>query len=349
MSSRLRIAQLAPLYESVPPHGYGGTERVVSYLTEELFRRGHEVTLFASGDSATSACLVPCAPRALRLDPSRPDELVPHLLMIERVYQRALAFDVIHAHLDHLSYPVARRCRVPSLSTLHGRLDLPHLPPIYREFEEQRVVSISNSQRRPLPWLRWAGTVYHGLPKDLYEFHETSDDYLAFVGRISPEKRVDRAIEIAVRTGRTLRIAGKIDKVDRDYYRECVRPLMEHPLVEYVGEIDDREKNEFLGGAAALLFPIDWPEPFGLIMIESLACGTPVVGWRHGSVPEVLSHGETGFVCDNLDDAVRAIHDIDRIDRHLCRKIFDERFTAARMAEDYLVIYRGLLDARSAI
>lgn len=347
MSPRLRIAQLAPLYESVPPRGYGGTERIVSYLTEELAGRGHDVTLFASGDSQTRAKLVPCAPRALRLDPSRPDELVPHLLMIERAYRSAITFDVIHAHLDHLPYSVARRSRIPSLTTLHGRLDLPHLPPIYREFEEQRVVSISDSQRRPLPWLRWAGTVYHGLPRHLYEFHETADDYLAFVGRISPEKRVDRAIEIAVRTGRTLRIAAKIDKADRDYYRERIRPLMRHSLVDYVGELDDRDKNEFLGHAAALLFPIDWPEPFGLIMIEALACGTPIVAWNLASVPEIVSHGETGFICGNISDAVQAVRGIDRIDRHACRKAFEERFTAARMAEEYLAIYRGLLDAHS--
>lgn len=340
----MRIAQLAPLYESVPPRGYGGTERVVSYLTEELVRAGHDVTLFASGDSKTTARHVPCAPRALRLDPNRPDELAPHLLAIEAAYAREGDFDLVHSHLDHLPYLVARRSATPTLTTLHGRLDLPHLGPIYREFGEQAVVSISDSQRRPLPWVRWAGTVHHGLPEDLYRFHPEAGDYLAFVGRLSVEKRVDRAVEIAIRTGRPLRIAAKIDPADEAYFREVVRPLLAHPLVEYVGEIDDSEKNAFLGGAAALLFPIDWPEPFGLVMIEALACGTPVIAWCHGSVAEVIGHGDTGWLCEDIADGVRAVDSLDRIRRARCRAVFEERFTAARMAHDYVEIYEALVE-----
>jgi glycosyltransferase involved in cell wall biosynthesis len=342
----MRIAQLAPLYESVPPRGYGGTERVVAYLTEELVRAGHEVTLFATADSHTEAVLVPCAPRALRLDPSGPDDLSAHLLEIEAAYGAAGGFDIIHAHLDHLPYPVARRTAVPTLTTLHGRLDLPHLAAVYAEFREQHVVSISASQRRPLPWLRWLGTVHHGLPRDLYRFRPKSDDYLAFVGRLSIEKRVDRAIEIAVRTGRRLRIAAKVDPSDVHYFDETVRPLLAHPLVEFVGELDDAGKDAFLGEAAALLFPIDWPEPFGLVMIEALACGAPVIAWRHGSVEEVIDHGKTGFVCTDVADAVQAVRELDRIDRARCRAEFEERFTADRMARDYVALYAQLCEAR---
>lgn len=338
----MKIAQLAPLYESVPPRGYGGTERVVSYLSEELVRTGHEVTLFASGDSQTRAQLVSCAPRALRLDPCQLDDLALHLLEIEAAYKRADEFDVVHAHLDHLSYPVARRTLTPTLTTLHGRLDLPHLVPVYEEFREQRVVSISASQRRPLPWLSWAGTVHHGLPRDLYRFHAEPDDHLVFVGRLSIEKRVDRAIEIAIRANRRLRIAAKIDPSDERYYQETIRPLLSHPLVEYVGELDDHDKDEFLGQAAALLFPIDWPEPFGLVMIEALACGTPVIAWRHGSVGEVITHGKTGWLCEDVADGVRAVHQLGRIDRRRCRAVFEQRFTAERMARDYVAIFEQL-------
>jgi glycosyltransferase involved in cell wall biosynthesis len=342
----LQIAQLAPLYESVPPFGYGGTERVVSYLTEELVAAGHTVTLFASADSRTRARLVGCAPRALRTDPSRPDELASHLLEIETAYRSMRDFDIVHSHLDHLPYPVARRSPVPTLTTLHGRLDLPHLIPIYEEFREQSVVSISASQRRPLPWLQWAGTVHHGLPRDLYKFHADSDDALAFVGRLSVEKRVDRAIEIAIRSKRRIRIAAKIDPADERYYHETIRPLMSHPLVEFVGELDDAGKDAFLGEASALLFPIDWPEPFGLVMIEALACGTPVIAWRHGSVAEVVKHGETGWLCDDVADGVRAVRDLRSIDRRRGRAEFEQRFTAERMARDYIEVYERILDAR---
>jgi glycosyltransferase involved in cell wall biosynthesis len=335
----VRIAQLAPLFERVPPRRYGGTERVVSYLTEELVALGHEVTLFASGDSDTTARLTPCAPQALRLGARALDPTAMHLLQAEEALRHAPEFDLIHNHLDHLFYPFARRCEVPVLTTLHGRLDLEWLERVYAEYGEQPVVSISDAQREPLPHLTWAGTVHHGLPRNLYAYHPRGGDYLAFVGRISPEKRVDRAVEIALRSGRRLRIAAKIDPADAAYFRDCIRPLFEHPEVEYVGELGDRDKDAFLGGAAALIFPIDWPEPFGLAMIEALACGTPVIAWRHGSVPEVVDHGVTGFLCDDVASAVRAVAALDRIDRRACRRAFETRFTSERMARDYLALY----------
>ena len=338
----MRIAQISPLYESVPPHGYGGTERVVSWLTEALAADGHELVLFASGDSRTAAQLVPCAPRALRLDPNAHEPIATHLLMLEQVFQRAGDFDVIHAHVDYLAFPFARRSETPVVTTLHGRLDLPVLQPLFREYREQRVISISNDQRKPLPHARWQATIHHGLPPDLFHFHDEPDDYLAFLGRISPEKRVDRAIEIAVRAGRRLRIAAKIDAADRKYYETEIRHLFEHPLVEYVGELGETEKNEFLGQAAAVLFPIDWPEPFGLIMIESLACGTPLIAWPHGSVPEVIDEGVTGFLCRDVDAAARAVEDLPKLSRGRCREVFEERFTAERMAREYAAVYQRL-------
>jgi glycosyltransferase involved in cell wall biosynthesis len=339
----LRIAQVSPLYESVPPRGYGGTERVVSYLTEELAAMGHEVTLFASGDSYTKARLETCAPRALRADPSASQPIATHLVALERVFGMASSFDVVHAHVDYLAFPFARRLALPMLSTLHGRLDLESLVELYHEYREQWVISVSDAQRRPLPWLRWLGTVHHGLPRGLYDFRPVADGYLAFVGRISPEKRVDRAIEIARRTDLPLRIAAKVDPVDAEYFRAVVRPLLDHPLIEFLGEVDDRGKNELLGGARALLFPIDWPEPFGLIMIEALACGTPVIAWQHGSVSEVIEHGVSGFVCEDVGAAVRAVRALDRIERASCRRVFEERFTADRMARDYLALYARLV------
>jgi glycosyltransferase involved in cell wall biosynthesis len=338
----MRIAQISPLFESVPPQGYGGTERVVSYLTEELVAQGHDVTLFASGDSITRARLVDTVPCALRQACST-DPFAHHLVMLERAFARADEFDVIHAHVDHLAYPFARRCRVPVLTTLHGRLDLESLAPLYAEYGEQWVVSISDDQRTPLPHARWAGTVHHGLPLDLYRFQPEAGEYLAFVGRISPEKRVDRAIEIARRSGRRLRIAAKIDPADELYYREQIRPLMDDPLVEFVGELDDRRKNDFIGGADAVLFPIDWPEPFGLIMIEALACGTPVIAWPHGSVREVLRHGVDGFICDDVGAAVRAVRALRKLDRGACRRSFEERFSVERMAEGYLKLYAEVI------
>jgi glycosyltransferase involved in cell wall biosynthesis len=344
----MRIAQVAPLFETVPPHGYGGTERVVAYLTDELVRQGHDVTLFASGDSNTLAKLVPCAPRALRTDPECADPFALHVVMAERVYRQADAFDAIHVHIDYLAYSLAHRSPTPTVATLHGRLDLPQLPLVYDEFPDQNVVSISHAQRAPLPWLNWAGTVHHGVPRTLYGLHPGRGGYLAFVGRISPEKRVDRAIEIAERVGMELRIAAKVDKVDRDYYRDRIAPLVSgNPRVSLEPEIDDEAKDDFLGGAYATLFPIDWPEPFGLIMIESMACGTPVIAWPCGSVPEVIVDGVNGFVCSSIPQAVAAVEKVATLDRAECRRDFERRFTAERMTRDYLRIYDGLCRTES--
>jgi len=340
----MKIAQVSPLFESVPPKLYGGTERVVSYLTEELVRLGHEVTLFASGDSITGAELVPCVPRALRLDDAVRDPWSHHILQLERVRQRAAEFDIIHYHVDYLHFPALRGAAHKTVTTLHGRLDLPDLVPVYREFDDMPVVSISNAQRAPLPFANWVGTVYHGLPANLCRYTETPQgDYFAFLGRISPEKRVDRAIEIARRAGVRLRIAAKVDAADRTYYRERIEPLLRQPGIEYIGEIGEHEKSEFLGNARALLFPIDWPEPFGLVMIEAMSCGTPVIAWPCGSVPEVMEHGTSGYVVSSIEEAVEAVGKIDQLPRRKVREYFERRFSARRMAEDYLRIYRRLL------
>ena len=338
----MRIAQVAPLAESVPPRLYGGTERVVSVLTEELVRLGHDVTPYASGDSQTSARLISPWPRALRLDSDVRDALAPHILMLEYVIQQSHEFDVIHFHVSQFHFPSARRLAVGHVTTLHGRLDIPELVPLFHEFHDLPVVSISNAQRTPLPDAGWVATVPHGLPLDLLRFHRGPGEYLAFLGRISPEKRVDRAIAIATRCGMPLRIAAKVDPADRDYFEREIRQLLDHPLVEYVGEISEAQKDEFLGNAAALLFPIDWPEPFGLVMIESLACGTPVVAFRGGSVAEVIDHGVTGFVVDSLEEAVGATCNIQTIDRARCRAVFEKRFNVTRMANDYLGVYTQL-------
>lgn len=340
----MRIAQVAPLIERVPPRAYGGTERVVSYLTEALVAQGHEVTLFASGDSQTRARLVPITPGSLRADALHADWLQPHLVMVDQVFERAAAFDVLHWHIDALHYPLARRAAVPSVTTLHGRLDLPGLATLHRHFADHPVVSISQAQRRPLPQARWCATVPHGLPHDLYRFGARPEDCFAFVGRISPEKRVDRAIEIAIACHTPLVIAAKVDAADRDYFEREIAPRLDHPLVRYVGEVDDHEKGALLGRAKALLFPIDWPEPFGLVMIEAFACGTPVIAWRRGSVPEVLDDGVTGFVVDDLAQAVQAARRIGTIDRHRCRAEFERRFTVERMAARYVDVYRALVD-----
>lgn len=339
----MKIAQVAPLFESVPPQGYGGTERVVSCLTEELVRQGHQVTLFASGDSVTKARLCAPCPRSLRRDASCVEPNAYHTLMLERVYQEASAFDLVHFHTDSLHLPLSRRLRAPVVYTLHGRLDLPELAPLFQEFREIPYVSISNAQREPLPWVNWQATVYHGLARSTYTFRERPGDYLAFVGRISPEKQVDHAIEIARRAGLPLRIAAKVDPRDAAYY-DCVAKLWLHdPMVEFLGEIGGREKDALLGNARALLFPIDWPEPFGLVMIEALACGTPVVAYRRGSVPEVLEHGRTGFIVDGIDEAVAAVARIGEIDRRQCRSAFEQRFSARRMVNDYLSVYQSLV------
>jgi len=339
----MRIAQVAPLIESVPPKLYGGTERVVAYLTEALIDMGHEVTLFASGDSNTRARLVSTCPRALRLDPAVRDPLPHTLLLIERVRQMADEFDILHFHVDLLHFPTFRGYKHRSVTTLHGRLDLPDLLPFAREFDDMPVVSISDAQRTPLPFMNWVATVPHGLPKDLLTFQPKPEGYLAFLGRISPEKGPERAIRIARRAGLPLKIAAKVDRADQAYYETVVRPMLRQPGIEFLGEIREAEKSEFLGNAVALLFPVDWPEPFGLVMIEAMACGTPVIAFRRGSVPEVLDDGVTGLIVDDEAQAVRAIEHAQRLDRRAIRAVFERRFTAERMAADYVSVYRRLL------
>ncbi|MGH7581806.1 MAG: glycosyltransferase family 4 protein [Gemmatimonadales bacterium] len=340
----MRIAQVGPLYESVPPKLYGGTERVVAALTDALVAMGHDVTLFASGDSVTTARLVPCAPQSLRLDPACIDQLAHHIVMLERVSELADRFDLIHYHIDYLHFPLSRRLGVPHVTTLHGRLDIPDLVPLYREFREMPVVSISDAQRAPLPWLNWQGTVYHGLPVSKLHLHETPGRYLAFIGRISPEKGIDQAIGMARRSGVPLKIAAKIDKVDQAYFDATIRPLIDGTSVELIGEITDREKDDFLGNALALAFLIDWPEPFGLAMIEAMACGTPVIAFRCGSVGEVIADGVTGIIVDTDDEAVAAVARAPELDRRACRAEFERRFDARRMADEYLTIYRSLAE-----
>lgn len=338
----MRIAQVAPLIESVPPRAYGGTERVVHYLTEALVELGHQVTLFASGDSRTSGRLVPIVDRALRLHPARPDPVIWHTIMVDRVRELAATFDVIHFHVDTVHLPASAQWGTPSLTTLHGRLDIPDLAPLFRRFQRHPLVSISESQRTPLPWANWLGTVHHGLPRDLYTFHPQAQDYFAFVGRISPEKRCDRAIEIAVACGVPLRIAAKVDPADRRYYEEKIEPLLDHPLVTFIGEVGDAEKDALVGNARALLMPIDWPEPFGLVVIEALACGTPVIAYGHGAIPELVDHGRTGFVVHDQQQAIEAARQVHRIDRRHCREVFERRFCAPVMARQYLALYRRL-------
>jgi glycosyltransferase involved in cell wall biosynthesis len=340
----VKIAQVSPLYESVPPKYYGGTERIVSYLTEELVRKGHDVTLFASGDSVTRARLVSPRDRSLRLDPDSRDPVAQHILLMEMVAQQAERFDVVHVHLDYLHFPLLRRMRVPHVTTQHGRLDLPDLTPLYREFRDMPLVSISDAQRAPLSWANWIATVYHGLPPDLYPFQPNPGRYLAFLGRISPEKRCDRAIRIAREVGMELRIAAKVDAPDQAYFDEVIRPLLGQPGIEFVGEIGDDQKGEFLGNAAALLFPIDWPEPFGLVMIEAMACGTPVVACSRGSVPEVLREGVTGFLGETAEELAEAVGRIGDLDRREVRRTFETCFSESRMAEDYLAVYGRVLD-----
>ena len=343
----MKIAQLSPLWESVPPQLYGGTERIVSYLTEELVRQGHEVTLFASGDSKTAARLEACCPRALRLhETGLINRDAPIILMQERALGAASgAYDVIHSHLDFLSFPMSRRAHAPVVTTLHGRLDLPELQPIFDEYADMPVVSISNAQRKPLPQANWTGTVYHGIPKNLYSLHDRPGSYLAFLGRISPEKCPDQAIEVAKRVGMPLRIAAKVDPADHEYFKQKIECLLDHPLIEYVGEINDAEKNDFLGEAAALLCPYDWPEPFGLVLIEAMACGTPVLAYRRGSIPEIIDHGVTGYICDNMSEMAQAVAGLRLIDRNRCREIFEKRFTVERMVNDYLALYERMATA----
>src|SRR5580692_3745474 len=344
----MKIAQIATLIESVPPRLYGGTERIVSYLTEELVRLGHDVTLFASGDSITTAELAPCCTRALRLDPTVRD-IVPHfMLMIDKVRERAEEFDTIHFHIDFFHFPLFRSLAARTLTTLHGRQDLADLKPFYARFGEMPLISISYDQRKSLPHANFVATIPHGIPADLHRPSFERGRYLAFLGWISPEKRPDRAIRIARAAGIPLKIAAKVDRVDEEYFRDEILPLIDGPGVEFIGEINEREKTQFLGEAAALLFPVDWPEPFGLVMIEAMACGTPVLAFRCGSIPEVIDVGVTGNVVESEEEAVTALSEILSYDRSAVRRRFDERFTATRMAEDYVSTYRQLLSTRAS-
>ena len=342
----MKIAQVAPLAESVPPKTYGGTERIVSYLTEELVRQGHEVTLFASGDSKTRARLHATVATALRLTPSIKDPWLYAALQLDQVRARAEEFDVLHFHCDYLHLPVMRALGLGNtVTTMHGRLDLDGYPALFDTFCDAALVSISDQQRRPLSACNWVGTVHHGLPSDVCRFEpRPRGDYLAFLGRISPEKRVDRAIEIAGRAGMKLKVAAKVDAADQLYFRQSIEPLLTQPHVEFVGEIGEREKGDFLGQARALLFPIDWPEPFGLVMIEAMSCGTPCVAWRAGSVPEIISEGTNGFIVDSIDAAVAAVHRASELDRHGVRAEFQQHFSAERMTRDYLAIYRRVAE-----
>ena len=344
----MRIAQISPLTEAVPPKLYGGTERIVAYLTDELVAMGHEVSLFASGDSETAAILEPGYPQALRLDPMVRDHVAPLMAMLERVARRAHEFDILHVHCDYLAYPALQRAGTPFLATLHGRLDLPELKLIYRVFDVP-VVSISDAQREPLPEANYIRTVPHGLPEQLLQPGSGAGGYLAFLGRISPEKAPDRAIRIAQMAGMELKIAAKVDRVDVDYFKAEIEPLLAQPHVEFIGEIAEHEKSEFLGNAAGLLFPIAWREPFGLAMIEAMACGTPVVAIRNGSVPEVIDEGVTGFIVDDEPEAAAAAQRLVELDRGSIRGVFEERFTARRMAQDYLDIYEFLIADRGAL
>ena len=343
----MRIAQVAPLTEAVPPKLYGGTERVVHWLTEELVALGHDVTLFASGDSQTSARLDATWPKALRLDGAVRDPNALHMVMLERVRRKCddEEFDFLNFHLDYYPFSLFSRQPTPFLTTLHGRLDLPEHQPVFNTFSSIPVISISNAQRRPVPQARWLRTIYHGLPEKLLTPRPIKPGYLAVLGRIAPEKGVDRAIKIAVRCGIPIKIAAKVDRADQDYYDEFIRPMMDHPLVEYVGEISDREKPDFLSGAIGLLLPIDWPEPFGLVMIEAMACGTPVIAYNRGSVAEIVEDGRTGFIVEDEISAVAAVDRLTSLDRAIVRREFEARFTARRMALDYLDAYRELIEA----
>lgn len=339
----MKIAQVAPLYESVPPKLYGGTERIVSFLTEELIRRGHEVTLFATGDSVTKAKLVACVPEALRLNVKCEDNLAPHIVQLQEVMERSGEFDIIHFHTDYLSFPFTQFLDVPHLTTLHGKLTMPELQMIYNTFHYEPVACISHSQSRPLPQANFVGCVHHGLPVDLLKKGNGSEKYFAFLGRISPEKGCDRAIEIAIAANTPIKIAAKIDKADRDYFEREIKHLFDHPLVNYIGEINEKQKQEFLGNALALLFPINWPEPFGLVTIEAMACGTPVLAWNCGSVPEIIEEGRSGFIVDSMEAAIDAARKISSLDRSVVRHCFEQRFTVKRMTEQYLELYKKLI------
>lgn len=340
----LKIAQIAPLYESLPPKLYGGTERVVHYLTEELVNQGHKVTLFASGDSKTKAKLVAPVNEGLRLKKDCQDPLAYHIVEMQEVINRCSDFDILHFHTDYLHFPFSNQLGVPVITTLHGRLDMKELQSVYRAFPYQKLVSISDNQRLPLPHANFIKTIYHGLPIGTHRQGKGEGGYLAFLGRISPEKGVERAIEIALATNTKLKIAAKIDKADAEYFQNKIKALFNHPLIDFIGEINETQKTEFLGNAKALLFPINWPEPFGLVMIEAMACGTPVIAFSKGSVPEILEDGHTGFITHNTIEAIRAVAKVDSLSRTRIRKAFETRFTAARMASDYVALYNALLD-----
>ncbi|MDH6590173.1 glycosyltransferase involved in cell wall biosynthesis [Variovorax sp. TBS-050B] len=341
----MKIAQIAPLYEAVPPRLYGGTERVVAHLANALVDQGHEVTLFASADTQTRARLAPMRAQALRLDPAPlKSDLASHLSMLHEVRRRAHEFDVLHFHVDLLHFPFFEDMAERTLTTLHGRLDIADLPGAYTRWNRYPLISISKHQRRPLPFANWLATIPHGLDEAPYAFAPEPGGYLAFLGRISPEKRPDRAIEIATRAGLPIRIAAKVDAADARYFEQKIRPMLDHPLVEFIGEIGDADKAAFLGGARALLFPIDWPEPFGLVMIEAMACGTPVIGWRCGSVPEVIEHGVSGLIVEDEAQAVESVHAIGRLDRRAVRRAFEARFSAQAMASAYVEQYRRIVD-----
>lgn len=339
----MKIAQVAPLQESVPPKAYGGTERVVHYLTEALVHQGHDVTLFASADSRTSARLQAIVPAALRLSSEKRDPLPWQMMQLAQVSRVAENFDIIHFHTDFLHFPLWRKMRTPHVTTLHGRLDLPDLKPLFTEFRDMPVISIADHQRDPLPMAHWTDTVYNGIPVDLYDYQAEAGDYLAFLGRISPEKGAEAAIEIALRADMPLKMAAKVDVVDREYFEARIRPRLNHPLIEYIGEVDEQGKNELLGGAKALIFPIAWPEPFGLVMIEAMACGTPVIAYRRGSVAEVMKDGVTGYIVESEEQAVSAIDRIDRIDRGICRSYFEHNFSSDLMARNYVNVYQKLI------
>ncbi len=344
----VKIAQVAPLYEAVPPKLYGGTERIVHYLTEELVRLGHDVTLFASGDSKTKATLVAHVPEALRLNKSCEDTLAPHIVQLQEVIEQADEFDVIHFHTDYIHFPFTRKLPAAHLTTLHGKLTIPELQLVYNKFPDQPVISISDKQREPLPQANWIGTVYHGLPVDLHKARYGKGEYLAFLGRISPEKGLDVAIGTAKAAGIKLKIAAKIDKADKEYFEEHIKPLLDHPLIEFIGEINEKEKTAFLGNALAMLFLINWEEPFGLVMIEAMACGTPVIAFGRGSVPEIIEHGKNGFIVENENEAIEAVKLAGRLSRKKVRESFEQKFTATRMALDYIAIYQRLQKQRKS-
>ncbi|WP_219847912.1 glycosyltransferase family 4 protein [Sphingobacterium gobiense] len=342
----LRIAQVAPLYESLPPKLYGGTERIVHYLTEELVRQGHDVTLFASGDSSTTAKLIACVDEGLRLKRHCNDPLAYHIIQMEKLSTRINEFDILHFHTDYLHFPFSNMLEIPSVTTLHGRLDIPELQDIYHTFPYQNLISISENQRLPIPQGNFVKTIYHGLPTNLHHQGKGRGEYLAFLGRISPEKGVERAVEIALATNTKLKIAAKIDKTDFAYYEEKVKFLLDHPLIEYIGEISEQQKTEFLGSAKALLFPIDWPEPFGLVMIEAMACGTPVIAFNRGSVPEIMEDQVTGFIVDSVTEAIEAVSRLKYLSKMDIRRVFERRFTAAHMADNYIDVYHSLVKDR---